>query len=54
MTALLSFLMSGAYRQINAVQLKDTARRVQYPASRVVRMGVTQQEPGKPPDTLGK
>lgn len=39
---------------INPMELKDTARHVQYPATRVVKMGVTQQEAGKPPDTLGK
>lgn len=39
---------------INPMELKDTARYVQYPSTGVVKMGVTQQEAGKPPDTLGK
>lgn len=39
---------------INAMELKDTTRHVQYPSTRVVKMGVTQQEAGKRPDTLGK
>lgn len=39
---------------INPMELKDTARHLQYPASRVVTMGVSLQEAGKPPDTLGK
>lgn len=54
MKALLVFLMCGAHRQINPMEHKDTARHVQYPSTRVVKMGVTQQEAGKPPDTLGK
>lgn len=39
---------------INPMQLKDTAKHAQYPSTRVVKMGVTQQEAGKQPDTLGK
>lgn len=39
---------------INPMELKDTARHVQYPSTRVAKMGVTQQEAGKPPDTFGK
>lgn len=39
---------------MNSIGRKDIFRHVKYPASGVVKIGVTQQEAGKLPDTLGE
>lgn len=51
-TSLVFFWCLQRTETMNPMEHKDTSRHVQYPATRVIKMGVTQQEAGRLPDTL--
>lgn len=51
-TSLVFFWCLQRTETMNPMEQKDTSRHVQYLGTRVIKMGVTQQEAGRLPDTL--